>query len=66
MGRILAGRESPLNTGENRSAWHANLVVPFALKLTGMFWDVHDQYDVLERLAEGAGYNSGHHRFAEK
>lgn len=44
----------------------ANLVMPLALKFTGMFWDVHGQYHILERLAEGVGSNSGHYRFAEK
>ncbi|OLC97463.1 MAG: hypothetical protein AUH86_07540 [Acidobacteria bacterium 13_1_40CM_4_58_4] len=44
----------------------ANLVMPFALKFTGMFWDVHGQYHILERLAEGVGSNSGHYSFAQK
>ncbi len=44
----------------------ANLVMPFALKLTGMFWDVHGQYHILERLAEGVGTNSGHYSFVKK
>lgn len=44
----------------------ANLVTPFALKFTGMFWDVHGQYHILEHLAEGVGSNSGHYGFAKK
>lgn len=44
----------------------ANVVMPVALKFTGLFWDVHGQYHILERLAEGVGSNSGHYRFAEK
>src|SRR6266849_94290 len=44
----------------------ANRVMPFALKFTGMFWDVHGQYHILERLAEGVGSNSGHYSFAQK
>ena len=44
----------------------ANLVTPLALKFTGLFWDVHGQYHILERLAEGVGSNSGHYSFAKK
>jgi hypothetical protein len=44
----------------------ANLVTPFALKFTGMFWDVHGQYHILEHLAEGVGSDSGHYGFAKK
>ena len=40
--------------------------MPVALKFTGLFWDVHGQYHILERLAEGVGSNTGHYRFAEK
>jgi len=28
-----------------------DLLMPVALKFTGMFWDVHGQYHILERLA---------------
>jgi len=41
----------------------ANLFLPFALKYTGMFWDIHGQYHVLERLADEIGSDSGHYRF---
>jgi hypothetical protein len=44
----------------------ANLGTPFALKFTGLFWDVHGQYHILENLAEGVGSNSGHYSFAKK
>lgn len=44
----------------------ANLVTPFALKFTGMFWDVHGKYHILEGLAEGIGSNSGHYSFVKK
>jgi hypothetical protein len=44
----------------------ANLVTPFALKFTGMFWDVHGRYHILERLAEAIGSNSGHYSFKNK
>jgi hypothetical protein len=44
----------------------ANLAMPFALKFTGMFWDVHGQYHILERLAEQIGSNSGHYGFVKK
>ena len=42
------------------------LVALVALKVPGIFWDVHRQYHLLERLAEGVGSNSGHYSFAEK
>jgi hypothetical protein len=42
----------------------ANLLMPFALKFTGMFWDVHGQYHILEGLAQNIGTNSGHYSFA--
>jgi hypothetical protein len=29
-----------------------------------MFWDVHGQYHILERLAQDLGSNSGHYSFA--
>jgi hypothetical protein len=41
-----------------------NLGVPYALKFTGMFWDVHSQYHILEHLVEGLGSNSGHYAFS--
>ncbi|PWU12335.1 MAG: hypothetical protein C5B51_00750 [Terriglobia bacterium] len=41
----------------------ANLLLPFALKYTGMFWDIHGQYHVLERLADQLGSDSGHYGF---
>jgi hypothetical protein len=43
-----------------------NLLMPFALKFTGMFWDIHGQYHVLEGLAQDFGSNSGHYRFAKR
>ena len=44
----------------------ANLVAPLALKFTGMFWDVHSRYHILEGLAQGIGSNSGHYNFKKK
>jgi hypothetical protein len=44
----------------------ANLVTPFALRFTGMFWDVHGQYHILEGLAQDIGSNSGHYVFTRK
>src|SRR5512146_3189625 len=44
----------------------ANLVAPLALKFTGMFWDVHSRYHILEGLAQGVGSNSGHYSFVKK
>jgi hypothetical protein len=41
----------------------ASLLVPMALKFTGMFWDIHGQYHVLEGLVQGIGANSGHYAF---
>jgi len=44
----------------------ANLALPFALRFTGMFWDVHGQYHILERLVDGVGSNTGHYGFGKK
>jgi hypothetical protein len=44
----------------------SNLAMPFALKFTGMFWDVHGQYHILEHLAESIGSASGRYRFTQK
>lgn len=44
----------------------ANLATPFALKFTGMFWDVHGQYHILEQLTQDIGSNSGHYAFSKK
>jgi len=44
----------------------ANLLTPFALKFTGVFWEVHGQYHILERLAQDIGSNSGHYAFSKK
>jgi hypothetical protein len=38
-----------------------NLLMPFALKFTGVFWDIHGQYHILEGLVQGIGSNSGHY-----
>ena len=34
---------------------------PLVLKYTGKFWDVHGQYHILSRLAEGIGSSAGHY-----
>jgi hypothetical protein len=44
----------------------ANLAMPFALKFTGIFWEVHGKYHILERVAESVGSKSGHYIFAQK
>ena len=44
----------------------ANFAMPFALKFTGLFWDVHGQYHILERLAEGVGSDSGYYSLPKK
>lgn len=43
-----------------------NLAMPAALRFTGMFWDVHGQYHLLERLAHDLGSTTGHYSFAQK
>jgi hypothetical protein len=43
----------------------ANLAMPMALKFTGMFWDVHGQYQILEHLASGIGSASGQYALAK-
>jgi hypothetical protein len=42
-----------------------NVLMPFALKYTGMFWDIHGQYHVLEGLVQGIGSNTGHYSFRQ-
>jgi hypothetical protein len=44
----------------------ANVFMPFALKFTGMFWDVHGRYHILEGLAQGIGSNSGHYALTKR
>ena len=44
----------------------ANVLVPMALKFTGMFWDVHGQYHILEALAQDIGSDSGHYNLSKK
>jgi hypothetical protein len=44
----------------------ANLLVPMALKFTGMFWDVHGQYHILEGLAQDIGSDSGRYSLSKK
>jgi hypothetical protein len=43
-----------------------NLLMPFALRFTGMFWDIHGEYHVLESLVEGIASNSGHYSLKKK
>lgn len=44
----------------------ANLLMPVALRFTGMFWDVHGRYHILEHLADDIGSDSGHYKFTAK
>src|SRR5581483_49885 len=45
----------------------ANLAMPLVgLKFTGIFWEVHGKYHVLEGLAASIGSDSGHYSFAQK
>lgn len=43
-----------------------SLLMPYALKFTGVFWDVHGQYHVLEGLTQDIGSSSGHYGFGKK
>ncbi|MFN7993485.1 MAG: hypothetical protein U0Q18_07785 [Bryobacteraceae bacterium] len=43
-----------------------SILMPAALKFTGMFWDVHGQYHILEHLAEDFATDTGHYRFGKK
>jgi hypothetical protein len=40
--------------------------MPLALRFTGMFWDIHGQYHILERLAGNFGSNSGRYNLPKK
>ena len=44
----------------------ANLLTPVALRFTGLFWDVHGRYHILEHLVEGIGSDSGHYNLLKK
>jgi len=44
----------------------ANLLMPAALRFTGLFWDVHGRYHILEHLAEDIGSDSGHYNLTKK
>jgi len=44
----------------------ANLLVPLALKYTGMFWDIHSQYQILEGLTKNVGTANGRYRLDSK
>jgi hypothetical protein len=44
----------------------ANFLMPLALRFTGMFWDIHGQYHILERLAGNFGSNSGRYNLPTK
>lgn len=44
----------------------ANLLVPFALKYTGMFWDIHSQYQILEGLTKNIGSANGRYSLPSK
>jgi hypothetical protein len=37
-----------------------------ALKFTGMFWNVHGQYHILEALAQDIGSDSGRYNLSKK
>jgi len=44
----------------------ATVLMPVALRFTGLFWDVHGEYHILEHLAEDIGSDSGHYSFSKK
>ena len=44
----------------------ANILMPVAIKFTGMFWDVHGKYQILEHLVEDIGSDSGHYNLPKK
>ncbi len=44
----------------------ANLLLPLALRYTGMFWDIHGQYNVLERLTANLGSANGRYNLNRK
>jgi hypothetical protein len=41
----------------------ANFFLPYALKFTGMFWDVHAKCHILEGLAADVGSGTGRYNF---
>ncbi len=42
----------------------ASMFLPVALRVTGLFWDVHGRYHVLEQLTAGFAGDSGHYRLS--
>jgi hypothetical protein len=42
------------------------LLMPVALRFTGLFWDLHGRYHILEHLSEGIGSDTGHYNFPKK
>jgi hypothetical protein len=44
----------------------ANLLVPFVLRYTGMFWDIHSQYQVLEGLTKDFSAPNGRYNLGGK
>jgi len=44
----------------------AGFGVPVALRYTGKFWSIHNQYNILGQLASGFGTGTGHYQFAQK
>jgi hypothetical protein len=41
----------------------AGLVIPWALKFTGKFWDVYSQYQLFDQLTNAIGTETGHYKF---
>ena len=68
---VLARRMNSLDTTSTAAisgqliGLAVSMLMPVALKFTGMFWDVHSQYHILENLADGIGSNSGRYSFAK-
>ena len=66
---VLGGRMNSVGGSKLESeiiGLAANLLLPVALRFTGMFWDVHGQYHILERLAGDVGSDSGHYSFVKE
>lgn len=67
---VLEGKMNPIGSTSGSDlisgiiGLATNLATPFALKYTGMFWDVHGQYHILERLAQDLASGTGHYRLA--
>jgi hypothetical protein len=44
----------------------ATFLTPVALKFTGLFWDLHGKYHILEHLTDDIGSDTGHYNLPKK